>query len=209
MSKGQSTKQMIIEKSADLFNMRGYAGCSLSDIMTATGLKKGGIYNHFANKDEIAEEAFKYSMDLLEAKLIDVTASKKTDQDRLIAILEFYRNYATNPVIVGGCPVLNTIVDADGTNPSLIALARQKTQRLLKQLDFIIARGQELGEFNTEVDPRSVSLIIFSGLEGAILLTKAFADEKAITAMIDCLEFYLEGTLFLGPLSRQSLTHNE
>lgn len=198
MNKGQSTKQMIIEKSADLFNIRGYAGCSLSDIMTATGLKKGGIYNHFANKDEIAEEAFKYSMDLLEAKLAAVITSKKTGQDRLTAILEFYRNYATDPIIVGGCPVLNTIVDADGTNPSLIALARQKTQRLLKQLEFIITRGQEQGEFNTYIDPHSVSLTIFSGLEGAILLTKAFADEQAITAMIDCLEFYLENNLYLG-----------
>jgi len=204
MSKGQFTKQMIIEKSADLFNMRGYAGCSLSDIMTATGLKKGGIYNHFANKDEIAKEAFKYSMDLLEAKLAAVVASKKTDQDRLIAILEFYRNYASNPVIVGGCPVLNTIVDADGTNPTLIALAREKTLRLLKQLEFIVNRGQEQGEFKTNIDPHSVSLTIFSGIEGAILLTKAFADTQAITAMINCLEFYLENNLYLDTLERQS-----
>jgi AcrR family transcriptional regulator len=205
MSKGQSTKQMIIEKSADLFNMRGYAGCSLSDIMTATGLKKGGIYNHFSNKDEIAEEAFKYSMDLLEAKLAAVTASMETDKDRLSAILEFYRNYATKPIVVGGCPILNTIVDADGTNPKLISLARQKTERLLKQLEFIVARGQEQGEFKTDIEPRSVSLTIFSGLEGAILLTKAFTDAQAITAMINCLVLYLENTLYLDTLKHTEI----
>lgn len=198
MNKGQSTKEMIIEKSADLFNIRGYAGCSLSDIMAATGLKKGGIYNHFSNKDEIAIEAFKYSMALLEARLAAVTASMDTDKDRLVAILEFYRQYATNPVIEGGCPVLNTIVDADGTNPKLISLARQKTQRLLKMLEFIILRGQKQGEFRTDIKPRTVSLTIFSGIEGALLLTKAFADGQAIEAMINCLESYLENNLYPG-----------
>ena len=198
MNKGQSTKEMIIEKSADLFNIRGYAGCSLSDIMTATGLKKGGIYNHFLNKDEIALEAFKYSMALLEKRLAEVTAAKNTDKDRLIAILDFYRNYATNPVVEGGCPVLNTIVDADGTNPKLISLARQKTQRLLKMLEFIVVRGQKQGEFKKDIEPRSIALTIFSGIEGALLLNKAFSDGKAIEAMIQCLESYLDNNLYLG-----------
>ncbi len=198
MSKGQSTKEMIIEKSADLFNIKGYTGCSLSDIMTATGLKKGGIYNHFSNKDEIALEAFKYSMALLEKKLADVTSAKETDKDRLIAILEFYRNYSANPVIEGGCPVLNTIVDADGTNPKLISLARQKTQRLLKMLEFIVIRGQKQGEFKTDIEPRSIALTIFSGIEGSLLLTKAFTDDKAVAAMIYCLESYLENHLYIG-----------
>lgn len=200
MSKGQSTKEMIIEKSADLFNIRGYAGCSLSDIMTATGLKKGGIYNHFSNKDEIALEAFKYSMALLEKKLADVTATKETDKERLIAILEFYRNYSANPVIEGGCPVINTIVDADGTNPKLISLARQKTQRLLKMLEFIVIRGQKQGEFKTDIEPRSVALTVFSGIEGSLLLTKAFTDDEAVAAMITCLESYLENHLYIGLL---------
>ena len=198
MSKGQSTKEMIIEKSADLFNISGYAGCSLSDIMAATGLKKGGIYNHFSNKDEIALEAFKYSMVLLETKLAAVIAPMDTDKERLIAILEFYRQYASNPVIEGGCPVLNTIVDADGTNPKLISLARQKTQRLLKMLEFIIIRGQKQGEFRTDIEPRTVSLTIFSGIEGALLLSKAFTDGKAIEAMINCLDSYLETKLYLS-----------
>jgi AcrR family transcriptional regulator len=197
MNKGQYTKEMIIEKAAELFNTKGYAGCSLSDIMAATGLKKGGLYNHFSNKDEISLEAFKFSISRLEATLADVTRSAKTEKARLNAILEFYRNYAINPVIQGGCPILNTLVDADDTNPALIALARQKTEQLLKGLQGIIQRGQSGGEFQTQVEPRTVALIIFSGIEGALLLTRACEDEQAIDAMISCLNSYLENAVYV------------
>jgi len=44
----------IIEQAAALFNQQGYAGSSMSDLMRVTGLQKGGIYNHFRSKDELA-----------------------------------------------------------------------------------------------------------------------------------------------------------
>lgn len=188
---------MIIEKAAELFNTKGYAGCSMSDIMAATGLKKGGIYNHFSNKDEISLEAFEFSISRLEATLADVTRSAKTEKARLVAILDFYRNYAINPVIKGGCPILNTLVDSYDTNPALISLARHKTEKLLKGLENIIQRGQTEGEFQAQVEPRTVALIIFSGIEGALLLTRACEDNQAIDAMMTCLDTYLENTVYV------------
>ena len=59
MSKAQETKTRIIEQAATLFNQQGYSGTSVSDLMRATGLQKGGIYNHFVSKDELALEALK------------------------------------------------------------------------------------------------------------------------------------------------------
>ena len=61
MKRGELTRQRIIEQSAPIFNMNGYAGCSMQDVMSATGLEKGGIYRYFESKEELAAEAFKYS----------------------------------------------------------------------------------------------------------------------------------------------------
>ena len=58
MSKAERTKNFIIEKTAPLFNMKGYSGTSMSDITAATGLTKGSIYGNFENKDEVAIAAF-------------------------------------------------------------------------------------------------------------------------------------------------------
>ena len=61
MSKGELTRQRIIEEAAPIFNQRGFAGCSMQDVLDATGLEKGGVYRHFASKEELAAEAFQYA----------------------------------------------------------------------------------------------------------------------------------------------------
>src|ERR1700720_218337 len=61
VTKGEQTRRDIVQKSAPLFNQKGYEGTSLSDLMEATGLQKGGIYRHFSSKEELATESFDYS----------------------------------------------------------------------------------------------------------------------------------------------------
>ncbi len=60
-AKGEQTRQEIIRKAAPIFNQRGYEGVTLSELMQATGLEKGGIYRHFDSKQQFASEAFDYA----------------------------------------------------------------------------------------------------------------------------------------------------
>ena len=62
MGKGELTRERIIAQAAPLFNQRGFAGCSMQDVMEATGLEKGGLYRHFSSKEELAAEAFRYAV---------------------------------------------------------------------------------------------------------------------------------------------------
>jgi AcrR family transcriptional regulator len=48
MTKGELTRKRIVEAAAPIFNQHGYEGSSLNALMEATGLKKSGIYRHFA-----------------------------------------------------------------------------------------------------------------------------------------------------------------
>jgi len=68
MSKAQETKMRIIEQAAALFNQQGYAGSSMSDLMR--GLQKGGIYNHFRSKDELALEAFDFAVNRVQSEFM-------------------------------------------------------------------------------------------------------------------------------------------
>ena len=62
MHKGELTRQRIVELAAPIFNQRGFAGCSMQDVMDATGLEKGGLYRHFSSKEELAAEAFRFAV---------------------------------------------------------------------------------------------------------------------------------------------------
>ena len=61
-TKGLQTRQRIVELAAPVFNRQGYVGASMRDLIGATGLEKGGIYNHFGSKEQLALEAYDYAM---------------------------------------------------------------------------------------------------------------------------------------------------
>src|SRR5215470_6090594 len=114
MPKGQKTRARIIAEAASLFNQRGVEGGSLSELMEATGLKKGGIYRHFASKEELAAEAFDYTWDAaMRARLLHVD-EKATGVERLKQSIASFIDHRSP--VPGGCPVLNTAIDADDGN---------------------------------------------------------------------------------------------
>ena len=154
MTKGERTRQLIIEKAAPLFNKNGYAGTSLSDIMKVTGLAKGGVYGNFKNKDEIAAVTFEYAYNKIKNAILMKLSGCTTSVEKLVNILHFYRSYITHPPIEGGCPLLNTSVEADDSFPFLKTRARAAQNEMLGSLVQIFQAGKKNGELVENVQPQ-------------------------------------------------------
>ena len=56
LSKGDRTRQAIEDAAYELFLEQGYSATSMRQIANQAGIALGGIYNHFAGKDEIFQE---------------------------------------------------------------------------------------------------------------------------------------------------------
>lgn len=52
-SKGQQTRERLLEAALQQFVIHGYHGASMRQIAEAAGLALGGIYNHFSSKEEL------------------------------------------------------------------------------------------------------------------------------------------------------------
>ena len=50
VTKGDRTRQKIVETAAVLFNQKGFTGCSMGDIVQATGLEKRDAVWPFLDK---------------------------------------------------------------------------------------------------------------------------------------------------------------
>lgn len=194
MGKGNFTKEMIIEKAAVLFNSLGFAGASLSDLMKATGLKKGGIYNHFKNKEEIRIKAFGHMISNVRSEVMKSIQNKRTARAQLDGIVEFFRNYAMNPVIKGGCPLLNAMVDADNTDPAFQKSVNKAVDQLIRDIAQIVKAGIANGEFRSGVDPMKTSVVILSSIEGGVAISRNYTRDRHMNIVIDYLHEYI-GTL--------------
>lgn len=191
MRKGDITRDNIIEKSAELLNKQGYFGLSISDIMRATGLKKGSIYNHFDTKDEIAIEAFEYAARVVSKRFHEAAASKKTAYDQLLAVLAVYENVVEEPPFTGGCPVMNIAIESDDNHPVLRERAKGSMTGFLDFVTSIMRRGIEQGEFKTELDLDALSTFVTSCIEGGVMLSKLFGDNSYIQQNIRLLTEYI------------------
>jgi AcrR family transcriptional regulator len=192
MTKGENTRRYIIKKSAELFNQRGYAGSSLSDITEATGIKRGGIYRHFACKDDIALEAYDYAVGIVNQKFIEAVSEQQSAIDKILAILRVYEQVVEHPPFIGGCPVLNTAIESDDTHPELRKKAQQSLERMLQYIKGILYQGIQDGELKPNIDIDALATFIFSTLEGGIMLSKLEGNNRHMQFNIESLSKYLE-----------------
>jgi TetR/AcrR family transcriptional regulator, transcriptional repressor for nem operon len=191
VSKAEQTKQKIVEQAAILFNQNGYAGSSMNDIIKLTGLTKSSIYNHFKNKDEIALAAFDHTLGAILAAVMAKLDTANTAIDRLHAFVDSFRGFTTQPIGVGGCPILNTAIESNDTNPRL----RSHVQNAVNEIRALIATIVELGirqhEIVADTDRERVSTIILLTIEGAIMMSKLYSSDLYLDLAIEHLHEYI------------------
>jgi AcrR family transcriptional regulator len=191
MTKGEMTRQRIIMKSAPIFNMRGYIGCSMQDIMDATDMEKGGIYRHFSCKEELAVEAFRYSL----ATVVKMRAEKVDQVEGSIEQLRYLvRHFVQAPSnIQGGCPLMNTAIDSDDGNAALRRLASEGIQEWKGRLSAIVEKGIAQGEICRNAQPRRVANTIVATLEGALMISRLEGTNDALDDAQASLDLILRG----------------
>jgi len=172
MSKADKTKQYIIEKTAPVFNTKGFAGTSLNDITSATGLTKGSIYGNFENKDEVAMAAFDHNYGLVVKMVRDKMDSRPHPLDKLKVYLTLYSEFTKIPSLQGGCPVLNTAIEADDTHPGLRARAAAAIDNWIQTIVKIIKAGQDKGQVKQGPDAKEFATAFIALIEGGIMMTK-------------------------------------
>lgn len=190
MTKGKETKDRIIAKAAPVFNQHGFAGASLSDLMQATGLQKGGIYRHFKSKEELAAEAFDYAFRLADnLRFEDIDPELNSIEQLKKFIANFVERRSSIP---GGCPLWNTAVDSDDGNPVLRNRAQQALETWLIRLSSIIKQGIQTGEIASEVEPLGLATLLISSLEGALVMSRLTQRGEPLTQVAQYLNELLE-----------------
>lgn len=188
ISKAERTKQFIIEKTAPIFNSKGYAGTSMNDIMNATGLTKGSIYGNFENKDEVALAAFDYNFGAIVSYIRQKIEVRPKMIDKILVYPETYRNFLKLSFLEAGCPVLNTSTEADDTHPML----RKKAVNALKlwqlSIEKYIEIGIETNEIKASTNASEFSAILMSLIEGAVMQAKVTGNSTVLNITMDFLE---------------------
>ena len=191
MKKSEQTRAFIIEKTAPIFNSKGYAGTSLTDITEATKLTKGSIYGNFTNKDEVAVAAFEHNLRKVNFILAQEMEKYSSAKDKLLVYGKVYNDFEKYPFPTGGCPVLNTAIESDDTHPELRAKVAAAINGWKNKLISILEQGIKNREFKRSMNAEQAALTILALIEGGIMISRTTNKVSYRTAIMQSLEQFI------------------
>ncbi len=196
--KAERTTAYIIETVAPIFNKFGYVGTSMSDLTEATGLTKGAIYGNFENKEALALSAFEYNRNLLLSAIDEKLDVKGDAMEKLNSLTRFYRQYDVFTMPMGGCPILNVGIDAQGNNKLLAAAVKETVKEIEGKIALVLENGSNKGEIKLPVPPLQFAKQLFTMIQGAVAMSTMTRDRKYLINTIAYLEHLIQSEIKRG-----------
>lgn len=188
ISKSDRTKKFIVEQTAAIFNEKGYAGTTITDLTNATKLTKGSIYGNFTNKDDVALAAFDYNFNRVTQYIRKKMANKENSIDRLLVYPQVYGNFLKIPFLKAGCPILNTSTEADDTHPQLRERAANALVFWQTAIENQLKRGIQRGEIKKETNTTEFAIMLMALIEGAVMMAKVHGKSTELKMAMNVLQ---------------------
>ena len=155
----EDKRRLILDAAVRVFARKGYHTCRVGDIAEEAGVAHGLLYHYFRSKEELLETIFRETWrDLLDA-VRAVEESDETARERLSGIAKILlRAWRRDPDLV-------RVLVREVTRSSHLQRRIEEIDQAFAGLERIIARGQEEGEFRSDVDARMVSYVFYGALE--------------------------------------------
>jgi len=191
-TKGTRTRRKIIEQSMQLFSVKGYYNTSISDILAAADLTKGGLYGHYASKEDIWYAVYEEAVGIWKGI---VFKGIRNNSDPLRRIEKFIENdmldYLGTDVFEGGCFFLNMLVELSGQSASMSKQILRGFVRLSGLLRTWLEEADQKGMLRENLDLKEVSNFIIISLNGAAALYISSRDRNILDQTVRQLKSYI------------------
>ena len=190
-TKGELTRKKILEAARELFNTKGFTQSTISDLVEATGMKKGSLYFHFSGKEAIAREVLSEASD----EFMEFLSMALGGDNPGRSIDTFFRcaldkHLATG--FVGGCIFGNTALEMSDSDPEFAGIIERVFDEWIARVASIVTEAQKAGQIRTDIPGEALAKHIIATIEGGIMMSRLKKDEKPMRECLDTLRTTLE-----------------
>jgi AcrR family transcriptional regulator len=191
-TKGEQSRQAIEDAALGLFMEQGYHATSMRQIAERTGLALGGIYNHFASKDEIFGAIIKDKHPYKQIVPSILAAEGETAE-------EFFRNAAQAIVTeLGNRPdfmKLMFIEFVEFSGKHMPAIVGQIAPKILPVFDRMVKHRKNLRSINPAILMRSFLGMVFSFYMTELLIGDSLKKLMPKNSFEQYVDVFLHGIL--------------
>jgi len=192
-NKGILTRQNITKKSLQVFSVKGYFNTSISDILEATGLTKGGLYGHFASKEDIWYAVYDEAVKIWRTIVFKDIKNISNPLERIEVTIEHHlTNYLGEDVFDGGCFFVNMLVEISGQSEKMSNHILRGFVQFSRLLRTWLEDAGDKGLLKEGLNYREISNFIIISLNGAATLYSASKDISIWKETITQMRFYID-----------------
>jgi len=175
MTKAESTRKEILQRSFSLIYANGYQATSIDQIISTTEVTKGDFFYHFRNKDEmglaVIREAMKPGMSSAWIRPLTETV------DPLTAIYDMMEEVLLRNRLFDvkyGCPAMNLAEEMSPVSPRFRTALSELLDEWQAALEKSISRAKKSKMIRTDVNAREVAMYVTGGYAGARIMGKLY-----------------------------------
>ena len=192
-TKGEVTRQRIIEKSMQLFSVQGYFNTSIAGIVKATGLTKGGLYGHFRNKEEIWYAVYNECVRIWRGVVFQGVRPISDPVERIERVLENrMKNYLGAGVFEGGCFLFNALVELTGQSPAMSNHVLKGFKAFSALLRLWLEEAAQQGLLRDDLNLDGIANFLVISLNGTAPLYAASRDPAIWHQTLAQLQFFIK-----------------
>ena len=164
------TREKILATAARSFRVHGSEINGIGQVMKELGLTKGGFYRHFESKGDLYASAIERAFEELGARLQEVAKAAPKGKE-LRAIIESYLSPKHLDTPGAGCPLA-------ALGPEIARQPLKIRKRINQAMQRHAGRILPYMPGRNEEEKRARIFILFSGMSGVLVATRAIADPR-------------------------------
>ncbi len=199
MTRVHPTKAKLVATFLELAEQKGVESVTVEDVLAASQVSKGSLYHHFANFDDLIEEA----MARLYAEGIDRSIMAMTSlldcktRDEFLAGIKRSIEQTLSPESKPFRLNRARIIGMCRNNEAMRARIAGEQERLSSTIEALIRESQAQGWIKQQLDPAAVALLIQAYTFGKVIDDIAFnpVNQEAWAALL----MQLSEAVYLNP----------
>jgi AcrR family transcriptional regulator len=186
MSKGEQTRERIVERAWQLATRDGLSGVSLGKLATDLGLSKSGLFAHFESKEALELAVLRAAAERFTREVLMEAFKAPRGVPRLRALFHHWLLWVSDPRMPGGCVFRAAAVELDdATGPVRDFLATSQgelMQTLAKAARLAVAAGHFRADLDCDLFAFQFIGVLLACQHTRRLLRDPRSDERAHAA---------------------------
>lgn len=171
----RDTRKELLELAEKLVRTRGYSGFSYRDLADQIGIKTASVHYHFPTKGDLGQAMVENELEVFSENLARLDAEEQDPRRRLERFIQLFQASTigcNNRMCLGAMLAVEQETSPEPVQRAVLRLFEHNEAWIAKVLE----EGRKQRQFRFDGPSDAAARCLFSALEGALLMARAFRD---------------------------------